>query len=123
MSDLVLGHFQDFKGSDTILLSCSRIGVERLLRELGAAEASPVALHLICQVTPKHPTTLFAAGKPVAGNVTWVVPTSELPGVSEMLQSLARTDQGHQFFDLQGSSATLVVSLNEYNEEWWRAHA
>lgn len=123
MAELLLGRFPEFKGAETVLLSCTRFGVGNLVAYLQPALFRPVGVHEIAEVSQSRPTGLFVAAAPIKGAPTLVVDQLELARVSEKLRVLAHADAGHQYFDLVGAPATLLVSLNEYDEEWWRTHA
>lgn len=123
MGDLWIGRFADFKGADTILLSCSERGLSKLSSALREAAAAPAAIHSLSEVSRRRPARLFAAASPVQNERTWIVDPRTLHAVVESLTALCRGGPGHQYFDLRGTPETLLVSFDEYDERWWRAHA
>jgi hypothetical protein len=121
--NLAIGVFRDFHESDTVLLLCSLAGVAHLRQLLHSAPISPIAIHAHAEVARNHPVLLFAA--PVASDTgfTWLVSADQLQNIDGLLCSLVSPRGGHQYFDIVGSKAQLMVSVNEYDAKWWAAYA
>ena len=129
--DLHLGFFANFNGSDSLLLEGSSLGIENLVSVLcafmySAEESLPI--HTLASVASRHPVQLFATRVLQRAVVSepprfaWQLSSGELPNIQEKLLELAHSPSGHQYFDIVGSSAQLIVSVGEYGESWWRAH-
>jgi hypothetical protein len=130
---LQLGFFEDFKFGDSVLLEGSACDIEQLALHLGAfvpSQDSALAIHSIASVAPNHPVQLFvsrsAGSSPPQGEgvakFSWLCSPEELPTILDMLQPLVASGSGHQYFNLIGSSAQLIVSVGEYGPSWWQAH-
>lgn len=123
MSQLWLGRFSNFKGADTVLLDCSAEGIAQLVSCLRSMTGTPRAIHAISNVMPGRQTKLFASAAPIPNENTLVIDEEALADIAGKLLGLAKAGSGHQYFDIVGPSTTLLVSIGEYGEEWWRAHA
>src|SRR5688500_13625083 len=124
IGDIALGHFLDFKSSDTVLLACSKPGLEQLRGVLSTPPTTPVAIHGIARVAPNYPVELFAAASASgAQRFTWLVDREHVQDIRKSLAELATSSSGHSYFDLVDSDTQLMVSLNEYDDKWWSAHA
>ncbi len=122
-----LGYFQDFKGSDMILLSCEATEVSALRTSLSAAmtHGSVFALHDFAEVSARHPVRLFfcpptAPSRSSDGGFVWILNESEYLEVDLKLEALGRVGVGHQYFDLSQTHTTLMVSVGEYPDQWWQ---
>ena len=129
--NLRLGFFPNFKGIDSVLLDGSISSVEDLASTLAvftASEDQLLPIHSLATVAPHHPVQLFAvrsvpsaAGFNLPGFV-WQFSAGESPAIQAKLHELARSASGHQYFNLAGSTAQLIISVGESGESWWRTH-
>jgi hypothetical protein len=128
---LQLGFFENFKFEDSVLLEGSAGDIEQLAAYLEAfaySQESVLAIHTFASVASNHPAQLFVSrsvrNPPPQGAAQfyWRCSTEELPTILGMLQPLVTSGSGHQYFNLIGSSAQLVVSVGEYGPSWWQAH-
>jgi len=128
---LQLGFFEDFKFKDSVLLEGSAGDIEQLAAYLDAfvsSQESVLAIHTFASVAPNHPAQLFvsrsARSSPPRGasQFYWWCSPEELPTILGKLQPLVTSGSGHQYFNLMGSSAQLIVSVGEYGPSWWQAH-
>lgn len=89
--------------------------------DLGRAE---LPVHELASVSQKHPARLYVTSVPTQrpDAFFWSCSEANIQEVREMLVALANCETGHQYFDLAGASADLVVSVGEYDDEWWREH-
>jgi hypothetical protein len=129
--NLRLGFFEDFKFADSVLLEGSAGDIELLASRLDAFASSQegtLAIHSFASVAPNHPVQLFASRiaryrQPQgAAQFSWLCSPEELPTILGKLEPLVASGQGHQYFNLVGSSAQLVISVGEYGPSWWQAH-
>jgi len=123
-----LGFFPDFKGRDSVLLEGTSKDVAFLSEQLGefvSSNLSQFPVHALANVSQQHPARLFAIRSAAASapGFCWLCPPTELSAIQGKLAALAESKVGHQYFDLAGSNAQLVVSVGEYGEVWWQAHA
>ena len=112
-----LGFFKDFKEADTVLLSASRGEVVALSRQLEAfAGSSAASLPIEATPIPGHPAQLVAIRESEASPKAfcWLCGPAEIRDISSKLNVLGRANPGHQYFDLVGSEAQLMVSVGEY---------
>jgi len=121
---LHLGLFQNFKGSDTLLLSGTPADISGLSVRLGEFVASGAAawpIHQLARVSSRNSVGLFAsrAPHPQATGHVWLCSPDSVPATQGKLQSLASSGSGHQYFDLLDASVQLMVSVGEYSESWW----
>ena len=86
-----------------------------------------VAVHSFATVSTKHPVALMIASRrpiqrPPPG--TFYIQTwgSDWPQVRGLLAPLADRNAicSHQYLLLYPDTAPLVVSVGEYDEQWWR---
>jgi hypothetical protein len=126
MLDLRLGFFADFR-DPSLLLSGSADALRNLVRELEkfvASDRDELSIHELAWVSPTHPARLYAvrAAVPKPGAFCWSCSSSEFEVVRGKLATLASSDAGHQYFELLGADSDLVVSVGEYDDEWWHQH-
>ena len=126
---LMLGFFEDFKGSDAVLLSGSGGDIRDLaqrLRDFASSSNAALPIHDIASVSPEHPARLFTVRSPLtspaANQLTfhWSCSPSEIEAVSSKLLALVEGPSGHQYFDLVGSDVQLIISVGEYDALWSR---
>ena len=124
-----LGFFTQFAFGDDCVLLCG--GPEQLralatrLSEFVVSSLEEWAVHSHALVSPRCPAHLFASrsGFSSSTGFRWRCSPAELPSIQGMLQVLAASGSGHQYFDLAGSTAQLIVSAGEYPESWWEKNA
>jgi hypothetical protein len=127
---LRLAYFQEFKGSDMVLLSCDpgEVGALRARLSDAIVHSRAVAIHDLAQVSGRHPARLFVC--PTAsvlqaddGDFVWRLSQSEFLDVDSKLEALESVTSGHQYFTLPRARATLMVSVGEYSDQWWQHDA
>jgi hypothetical protein len=127
MMNLRLGYFSDFKGADTVLLEGTADGIRRLcsrIKEFAASSETELSIHSLSAVSANHPVMLFAS-RSAAGQGSgycWLCSQKELNSIEEKLSALVTLENRHQYFELVGSPAQLIVSIGEYGEKWWKDH-
>jgi hypothetical protein len=128
MGDLKLGYFEDFKGSDSVLMATSSEGVRSLIQRLRLFAISgdnELPLHQLAWVAPGHEVELYAVRSPRPSGVSsrgrfdLLCSSSALEDISAKLSSLATRAPGHQYFTLLDSEAQLIVSVGEYDGSFW----
>ncbi len=129
MMKLRLGFFPQFKfvGSDAVLLDGAATEISLLAARLGefaASSESELPIHDFAIVSLRHPVQLFASrtGRGAGAGFRWLCSAAEIATVQEKLEALSASAGGHQYFNLMGSPAQLIVSVSEYDESWWRQH-
>jgi hypothetical protein len=125
-----LGHFQEFNGSDIVLLSgdCAEIRMLRasLLRHI--SHDSPVAIHDLAKASDRYPARLFvcpnaATVQTIAGDFVWRLNTNDYSDLDATLEALENVAAGHHYFPLPGTLSELMVSVGEYSDDWWQHYA
>jgi hypothetical protein len=123
---LRLGYFENFKGGNVVLLTADREDVPLLRKMLEAAmtEAVPFAIHEVAAIARRHLVRLFVCPTAVSfrssgGEWVWRLTVLECLDVDSKLQLLERMT-GHQYFDIEGARAQLMVSVGEYDANWWQ---
>jgi hypothetical protein len=123
---LHLGYFENFKGADTVLLSCDPVEVPPLRGVLADAMAKgvPFAIHDLAVVSARNPARLVLCptGAPfrgLGGEFIWQLNHVEFASVDSKLEALEHVRAAHQYFDLDDSDVRLMVSVREYDEAWW----
>lgn len=128
---LHLGFFADFKWSDSVLLTGTPHDIESLSLALGkfvGSNEQQFPIHNLASVAPRHQVQLFAHRVPqesLHSNPTqfsWLCASSSLSDIQAKLLALVHSNNGHQYFDLEGSGTQLIVSVGEYNDNWWQEH-
>jgi hypothetical protein len=125
-----LGHFQEFKGSDIVLLSCdcAEIGALRASLSRGSSHGSTVAIHDLAKVSDRYPARLFVCPKTAkvdanTRDFVWRLTDNEYSDLDAKLEALERVLTGHQYFPLHGTPSELMVSVGEYSDQWWQHYA
>ena len=128
---LRLGFFADFKGSDLVLLAGASSDVENLslaLVKFAESNGRQFAIHNLASIAPRHQTQLFVHHTAqetrhlVPAQFSWLCTSSSMPDIQTKLLELVHSSNGHQYFDLEGSDTQLIVSIGEYNDDWWQEH-
>jgi hypothetical protein len=127
VSNVNLGFFRDFKGADSVLLDGTSEDIALLSTRLGEFMVSTeplLAIHDIATVSSRHPVQLFASRSAHTSSpgFLWLCSPTDFDSIQGMLEPLANSRSGHQYFTLVNSPAHLVVSVGEYGDAWWRAH-
>ena len=122
-----LGFFADFR-DPTVLLSGTPASMRMLLQAMQrfAAGADDLfAIHELAFVALRDSVPLYATKSsdalPNAFCWQWGPMYSEEH--LEKFEALVTHGRGHQYFDLIDQQADLVLSIGEYDEQWWRAHS
>jgi hypothetical protein len=125
-----LGYFQEFKGSDVVLLSCdcAEIGVLRASLAQGVPRGSAVAIHDLAKVSARFPARLFVCPKVATVDATsrdfiWRLSDNEYSDLDSKLEALEKVISGHQYFSLPSTPSMLMVSVGEYSDHWWQRDA
>ena len=123
-----IGFFQNFKGTDSVLLECTAEEIEDISNQLETSSIKSghkLAIHELATVSQHNPAqlfVLFSNAQPMHhanGAFYWLCAGDELMNIKDRLKFLSSTGAGHQYFALAGSSAQLIVSVGEYGESWW----
>ena len=126
-----IGHFPGLKGYDAVLISCGQDELDGLRGVAREAVSSrlPVSITDYCFVSQTIPADLqlFAAATGVlvpslANRFVWRIDSSLYSSLDGLLEGLVGPT-GHQYFDLDGRDTILVVSVGEYDDNWWHSHA
>jgi hypothetical protein len=127
MSELHLGFFPQFKGTDTVLLESTARGIAHLSLRLNQFVASSEALlpiHNLATVSRRHPVQLFASRSEhheVEG-FQLSCSATQFSTMQGKLTALVSAASGHQYFNLLSSPVQLLVAVGEYGPSWWQAH-
>ncbi len=127
MMNLRLGYFSDFKGADTVLLEGTSDGIRNLcvrIKKFVASSETELPIHTLSAISVNHPVLLFASrnANGQGAGFRWLCSQKELNSIEGKLSALIASQNGHQYFELVGSPAQLIVSVGEYGEEWWQNH-
>lgn len=126
-----IGHFPGLKGSDAVLISCGKEEVDGLRAVAREAVSSrlPILVNDRCVITGTMPAglQLFAAATGVlipslANRFIWRIDSTLYSSLDGSLEALVGPS-GHQYFKIDGDDAILVVSVGEYDDNWWHSHA
>jgi hypothetical protein len=134
MTWIQVGRFDAFKGSDTLLIECDQGGLQSLvdaLKDVGTRgegfsleQRLGVVLHGGISVAVERSRTdvgLVAAG---TRGFVWQRSSEAWLEVVEKLGAMQCSGPGHQYFSNAPADALqIIVSVNEYGEEWWSTHA
>jgi hypothetical protein len=125
-----LGHFEELKGSDIVLLSCDSAEITMLRASIsrGISRGSAVAIHDLAKVSHRYPARLFlcpqaATVDTTTGDFVWRLGDNEYSDLDGKLEALEDVIAGHQYFPLPGISSELMVSVGEYSDQWWQHYA
>lgn len=120
---LRLEYFENFKGAETVRLSCDPVELP-LLRGVFAdvmAKGTPFAIHDLAVVSARSPLRLVlcpaaARFRGVGGEFIWRLNHVEFASVDSKLEVLEHVRAAHQYFDLDNSDVRLMISVSEYHE-------
>lgn len=127
---LRLGLFENFK-SEAKMVLCSGNHEDMkfllsLVTRVHSGDQESIPLHNEAFVVPNHSVKLFAARslpkRQAAGEFALLCSGEAGLDILGMIKSLTEGGAGHQYFDLAEGMGTLMISLNEYNDEWWASH-
>jgi len=125
-----LGHFQEFKGSDMVLLSCDGVEISmlRALLSRSIPRGLTVAIHDLAKVSDRYPARLFVCPKAAtvdsaSRDFVWRLSENEYSDLDSKLEALESVLAGHQYFMLPGTPSELMVSVGEYSDQWWQHDA
>jgi hypothetical protein len=125
-----LGYFQEFKGSDMVLLSCDSAEISMLRASLsrGISRGSALAIHDLAKVSHRYPARLFVCLEAATVDAStrdfvWRLSDNEYSDLDAKLEALESVLAGHQYFPLPGTSSKLMVSVGEYSDHWWQHDA
>jgi len=122
-----VGFFHDFKGGDTVLLTGSKDEI-RVLHEAferwWQSGAPCFAMHNLATTALLRSCELYAvrAGSPLPKGYCLVCDQSAYQTSRDLMEPLTEQGPGHQYLELHGGTARLIVSVDEYPDSWWREH-
>lgn len=133
MGQIRVGFFLDFKSSDTLLIDGDSDGLRSLsstFRQLATTGTTQVALHELPFVEIRHGLQIHAsranrdagAAFQSAGVIAWTCSESAWESAADKVDVLSEQASGHQYLD-DLSDITVMASIAEYGEVWWRKHA
>ncbi|MHB1034042.1 MAG: hypothetical protein ACYC35_11625 [Pirellulales bacterium] len=125
-----IGYFEDFKGTDTILVCGDEEGLQVLanrLLVLEDASAEPVNLHLLPFVEvcgpvrlTAHPVDRELGVRRVGSSFAWHHSEEGWLESAERIDVVARGLGGHCYLgETPAADAVVMVSKGEYEERWW----
>jgi|GEM_PF-3382414 len=120
-----LGYLENFKGDNIVLLSGAAEDIKLLsskLAEFVKSGESEWPIHPIASISVTHSLKLWASRGGTGVGFRWLCSAEEFPTIQEKLEPLANGGAGHQYFPLSRSSAELMVSVGEYDADWWKHH-
>ena len=127
---LHLGLFENFKSEATMVVCSGNNKDMELLLSLVArvhsGDQELIPLHNEAVVASHHPVKLFAAPslprKQAVGEFVLLCAGEAGLEIQDKIKSLTECADGHQYFELTEDKGTLMLSVNEYNDEWWASH-
>jgi hypothetical protein len=133
MAWIRIGRFDDFKGSDTLLIDWDRAGLGTLIELIRSVATAPTSLDigrrsggiayggliLFAENSLSDPGLVAASGH----EFRWRRSPEGWEDVVDRLLALQAEADGHQYFDGVAGTPQLMISIGEYGEEWWANHA
>lgn len=132
---LRIAFFKDFKGEDTVLLSGDAEAMKSLLDIVqDIASGRTERLHLESLPFVEAQVSIVAERSTASSGLryssksplsfSWRLSPDDWEDVSLRMVALLEHASGHQYFDYLGvlDDARLMVSMNEYTDEWWTRH-
>ncbi|MES9927564.1 MAG: hypothetical protein ABW158_05570 [Candidatus Thiodiazotropha sp. 6PDIVS] len=121
---LRIGFFSNFKGADTVLIAGNSEDIQSLSRALAeVATGGMLPLHETANVSKKYPVTMFASTVSPGNRAYWWKCTDmEIDEINGMLDPLTRGENGHHYFNLEGTDVQLIVSVGEYSSNRWQEY-
>jgi len=127
-----MGYFENFKSTNTILVSGDEEGLQRLagvLRSLEDTNARPVELHLLsfAEVHGGIELTAYPVDREIgvrrvgsALYFRWHHSAEGWLESAEKIEAVARGSGGHCYLGATpAGDAVVMVSKGEYDESWW----
>ena len=127
---LHLGLFENFKSEATMVVCSGNNKDMELLLSLVArvhsGDQELIPLHNEAVVASHRPVKLFAARslprKQAVGEFVLLCAGEAGLEIQDKIKSLTECADGHQYFEPTEDKGTLMLSVNEYNDEWWASH-
>ena len=126
---LGVGFMPQFKGSDTLLLVATPSALDLLANlalALSAAEASPVAVHLLPYVAA-HGISLEAKQSTTDIGIrrerrrfTWLRSADGWRAIHDLIQCLRGCGAAHQYLEGPADEVAVMLSVGQYGEEVWQ---
>jgi hypothetical protein len=134
MTWIQVGRFDDFKGSDTLLIDCDQNGLQSLidvLKDVGTrGEASTLGQCVGAVVHGGISVAVERSRKDVglvaaqSRDFLWQRSSEAWLEVVEKLEAMQRSGPGHQYLsNAPADVLQIIVSVDEYGEDWWSTHA
>jgi hypothetical protein len=123
-----VGYFEDFKGSNTLLLDGDVEGLDELARSLNAlavGEREVVAVHSLSPVSAQHQVELHAHRSErdvglsrTANGFQWRRSSDGWAAVVEQILAVKHQGRCHQYLDGPSDEVQVMVSSGEYGDPW-----
>jgi hypothetical protein len=133
MAWIRIGHFEDFKGSDTLLIECDEQGLQSLIDvilHVGEAggrsilEEHPVVrayggISVVIERSQEY-VGLIAVG---ARHFVWRRSSEAWEDVVDKLRAMQHAGPCHQYLDGPSDNLQVMAAIGEYGGDWWEIHA
>lgn len=133
MAWIRIGRFDDFKGSNTLLIECDEQGLQSLIdviRHVGeTGEPSILNQHpgvvahggisVVVERSPKDVALITARAR----DFVWRRSSEAWEDVVGKLRAMQHSGPCHQYLDGSADDLQVMAAIGEYGEDWWSTHA
>ena len=126
-----IGFFQDFKGSDALLIGATHDSLSDLidaLEPLSRSGREPVRVHTLPFVTArgvslvaKSSLTRQGLEKSDGASFAWTRSPEGWAHILDQMRALKGKSCGHQYLDGPRDECVVILSVGEYPEHFWHA--
>jgi hypothetical protein len=133
MAPIRIGHFDDFKGSNTLLIECDDEGLRSLIdliRDVATSgepsmlERRPdVVAHGAVRVSLERSVDDVGLVAADGRSFAWRRSSEGWTDIAAKLQAMQGTGPCHQYLDGPTDTLQVTAAIGEYGEAWWNNHA
>jgi len=126
-----IGFFQDFKGSDALLIGVAHDSLSDLidaLEPLSRSGRGPVRVHTLPFITARGVSLVAESAATDQGlkksdgdSFVWARSPEGWAHVLDQMRALEGTNCGHQYLDGPTDECVVILSIGEYPEHFWHA--
>lgn len=134
MAKVLLGYFEDFKSSNTLLIEGDPEGLRQLaglLRSLENGSTNIIEVHTQPFIESHHGIHLIAARahrdlvartSSSSNEFRWERTDLSWRDAADKVEVLVESRSAHHCLDAVGDDVVIEVCKGEYGDDWWRAH-
>ena len=127
--EIKIGYFKNFNDRDTVLFSCSPLGIEllkTLFQNFATNSAREIFIDELPFVHKKYKVKIkiissnkFSSIRKINNNFIWELTKRSCEYFSNLMDGLSER-RGHQYLEsYQDDDLQVIVACGEYDDKWW----